>query len=246
MMRITEAVLRKLIREELIRNINETKSITRKASGEEKRVEEFARQPVEAMNNVRFLCKPLPPKEDKSERPVDPYAKQARTGSPFIATGQPGDAYSKTYNDGKETFRVTVKKTGPRGEEEKRSIEVDAPAIKENDIVVIPELLAQGKMGAGVVTMTDVLDAESYGGPAKATIPIATVKFDGDATTNGIGSSYTKIGWAFLVRLGSYKTDSGKTKMQDANSDFQKALRGDNKPKESSEEVDESTETLKA
>ena len=93
-------------------------------------------------------------------------------------------------------------------------------------------------MGAGVVTMTDVLDAESYGGPAKATIPIATVKFDGDATTNGIGSSYTKIGWAFLVRLGSYKTDSGKTKMQDANSDFQKALRGDNKPKESSEEVD--------
>ena len=27
-------------------------------------------------------------------------------------------------------------------------------------------------------------------------------------------------------------------KMQDANSDFQKALRGDNKPKESSEEVD--------
>lgn len=238
MMRITEAVLRKLIREELIRNINETKSITRKASGEEKRVEEFARQPVEAINHVRFLCKPLPPKGDKSERPVDPYAKQARSGSPFIATGQPGDAYSKTYNDGQETFRITLKRKGPRGEDEKFSIKVEAPSIKEDDIVVIPELLKNGKMGAGVVTMTHVLKAENYGGPAGATIPIATVKFDDNATTNGIGSSYTNIGWAFLVRLGSYKTDSGKTKMQDANNDFQKELRGDNKPKERSEEVD--------
>lgn len=232
-MRITESVLRKLIREELLRNINETKSITRKASGEERRVKEFVRKPVESMNNVRFRCKPI----IKGEPPEDD-CDDARPGSPFVATGKPGDAYSKTYNDGQETFRMTLLKKGPRGEDEKISIFVEAPTIKEDDIVIVPELLRQGKMGAGVVTMTHVLKAENYGGPAGATIPIATVKFENNATDSGVGASYTNVGWAFLVRLGSFKTESGRAKMVDANREFQKKFRGEDQPKASPEEVD--------
>jgi len=193
-MRISESLLRKIIVEEIMRSINEA-PIIRRRGGEETRVDEpkperFTRREVRSIDDVRF----------------DP-TRDVSSSSPFIG-GSP--AFEKTYNNGKLKVPMVLKRHIPGGIE-KFMIFVDAPAINENDIVVVPELLDSGELGAGIVTSIRRVPVRVNG--RDEAVPVASVQFPADARTSGVGGTISGIGLAFLVRIGSSKTESGRDKM---------------------------------
>lgn len=201
MFKITEQVLRQIIREEIGRSLDEASIIRRSAGGQETRREAppesrgegFRRKQITSIDDVRF----------KSGRDLVP-------GSPFIGGS---DAFERTYNDGKLRFPVMMsRKVGPKaGDIESFMRFVDAPVIKEDDIVIVPELLGNDTLGAGVVTVINVLRFNL--GDRDVNVPVASIKFPANARGGDRDSVIDNIGTAFLVRIGSNKTESGRDNM---------------------------------
>lgn len=210
-MMISESMLRRIIREELLEA-----SIRRPggAPGTERRLEEppnqgFKRRVVRSISDVVFNRK----------RGDD------MPGSPFIGGSE---AYEKTYNDGKLKIPLILSKwVGPRLED--FMIFVDAPIIREGDVVIVPELLETGELGAGIVTSESRIEYTTGDG-REVGIPVASVQFRPEGRDSGSGGTIADIGRAFLVRIGSSKTDSGMEKLLQTNS-----IRRKNKERRSNE-----------
>ena len=179
-MHLTESRLRKLIQEIIIES-----TIIRRRSGEESRRESgFVRRNVTSISDVQYSG-----------------GEDAEPSSPFFASS---DAYHKTYAHGQEYYKQTIKKKLPMGDKY-FVIQAEAAPIKDDDIVIIPELFDAGKLGAGVILSSKLLNEE---------IPVANIRFmmpTGDTIT------FHDIGFAFLLRLGSSKSASGRQKYDDAN-----------------------------
>lgn len=195
-MLINESVLRRIIREELARHLNETTTLRRRAgetSGGVRRETDdvFRRREVKGIDDVIF----------------DPR-RDSGPGSPFIGGTE---AFEKTYNNGKLRVPLVLKKHVPGGIE-KFMIFVDAPAIKEDDIVIVPELFDSGELGAGVVTSIRQMKTRDRNGNI-IEAPVASIQFPPEARKSGVGGTIQGVGLAFLVRLGSFKTESGREKM---------------------------------
>jgi hypothetical protein len=220
-MKITESVLRKIIKEEIL-SLDEADVIRRRKSDDgavtTTRTKDLSSEPprssggrklVRSIEDVQFRVSEVGKKFLRTE------SEKAAAVGPDSAFVGPSAAYDNTYNNGVKRVMVHAKRKIPGGEEKFRFF-VEPSALKVGDMVVIPELLEMGDRGPGeIISMTNY-DAIDYGGPKGKWIPVATVRWDQDAVRGNVPSAVKNIGLAFLLKIGTTRGPTASTKRAEA------------------------------
>lgn len=220
-MKITESVLRKIIKEEIL-SLAEA-DVIRRRKGDDgavttTRTKDLSSEPprssggrkvVRAIEDVQFRV------SENGKRFLGTDAERERAIAPDSAFVGPSEAYDNTYNGGVKRIMVHAKRKIPGGEERFRFF-VEPSALKVGDMVVVPELLEMGERGPGEILSMTNYDAVDFGGPKGKWIPVATVRWDQDAVRGGAPSAVKNIGLAFLLKIGSSKGPTASTKRADA------------------------------
>lgn len=220
-MKITESVLRKIIKEEIL-SIAEA-DVIRRRKGDDgavttTRTKDLSSEPsksssgrkiIRSIEDVQFRV------TEDGKRFLGTSAERAAAVDQNSAFVAPSAAYDNTYNGGVKRVMVHAKRKIPGGEERFRFF-VEPSALKVGDMVVVPELLEMGERGPGeIISMTNY-DAVDFGGPKGKWVPVATVSWEPDAIRGGTPSRVRNIGLAFLLKIGSSKGVSASTKRADA------------------------------
>ena len=216
-MKITESVLRKIIKEEIL-SLAEG-DVLRRRKGDDgavttTRTKDLSSEPsrssggkkiIRAIEDVIFRV------SEDSKRFLGTDAEREKALGPDSAFIGPSKAYKDTYNGGVEKIMIFAKRKIPGGEERFRFF-VEASALKVGDMVIIPELLEMGERGPGEIINITNYDADKFGGPKGKWVPVATVRWEPDAVLGGAPSRVRNIGLAFLLKIGSSNGSTASTK----------------------------------